>query len=629
MGDSLNHQITVDPGGPAPAAVLPDHPGTANQGTSSDERLMAADGLARRGYPIISKALFGALFVVVIPLCLLIWTWLLDQTFSWPVPRWPAFTRAVVAAGMVLMLTAMVHLSVHGRGLPMSAFPPTRFVSAGVYRFCHHPIYLGAALLCLGLTLLTRSGSGVYVATPILAAAMIAYVLGYERPSLDARFGNASRDHRPLLSLPPATDQKASWLSKLSLTLAAVATWFLVGSLIDYARCGETCTGAYIAILESWHSHQWSIIWVVPYLFLVLRLLTSETDHDFQRAVIAASTAIVVGSYLYGVLPALGPDIRASDWRLVLTSGIVCLGALYYGQIWNALRRLSERVANSRRDVLVFGGRFRIINHAVYSGLAGAIGVGITGAVLENGLAALMLAAFLLLGAAIFAQGLWANTTTLMRPFGYWGGVVGAAAGVIAVHLMFGEPLARIVLAGVLTAPVIQGIGRLRCLVQGCCHGIETSPELGIRVCQPQSRVVTISGLRGRAILPTQMYSIVFNLALGPLLLAFYLSGRVSSTFIIGMYFVLTGIERFAEDAYRGETQTRWAGPLRENQWIAVAALVAGMVTMVIPSEIPAIADQTIAPPLVLEMIIGGLLTAFAMSMDFPRSTVRFSRLSG
>jgi protein-S-isoprenylcysteine O-methyltransferase Ste14 len=628
MGKSLNHQITVEPGGPAPVAALPDYADTVNKVTRADERLMTADSRALRGYPIINKILFGALFVVVIPLCLLAWTSLLDQAYGWPAPRWPAFALAIVAAGLVLMLTAMVHLSVYGRGLPMSAFPPTRFVSAGVYRFCHHPIYLGAALLCLGLTLLTRSGSGVYVATPILAAAIIAYVLGYERPSLDARFGTASRDHQPLLSLPPATDQKASWLSKLVLTLAAIATWFLVGSLIDYARCGETCTGAYTAILNS-NPLQWSKIWVVPYLFLVLRLLPSRTNHDLQRTLIAASTGIIVGSYLYGVLPAFGPSIGVPDWRLVVTSGIVCLGAMSYGRIWDALRSFSEYVANSRRDFLVFGGRFRIINHAVYSGLAGAAGVGITGVVLGNGLAALMLAVFLLLGAAIFAQGLWANTTTLMRPFGYWGGVVGAAVGVISVHLVFGEPLARIVLAGVLTAPVIQGIGRLRCLVQGCCHGIETSPGLGIRVWQPQSRVVILSGLRGKPILPTQMCSILFNTALGSLLLALYLSTRVSSTFIIGMYFVLTGIERFAEDAYRGEKQTRWAGPLRENQWIAVAALVVGMVTTVIPSGIPANTDLTIEPQLVVAMATGGLLTAFAMSMDFPRSTVHFSRLSG
>ena len=86
---------------------------------------------------------------------------------------------------------------------------------------------------------------------------------------------------------------------------------------------------------------------------------------------------------------------------------------------------------------------------------------------------------------------------------------------------------------------------------------------------------------------------------------------------------------RFAEDAYRGEKQTRWAGPLRENQWFAVAAVVISVATTVLPSEIPAGPDYGVAPLLLLAMVVGGLATAFTMSMDFPKSTLRYSRLSG
>ncbi|MFN8664584.1 MAG: prolipoprotein diacylglyceryl transferase family protein [Thermomicrobiales bacterium] len=627
MGESLNQNVSAVREEPALSSAFPGSPGVGEESVGMDV-WPTTGGVALRGHPIINKVLFGSLFVVVIPLGLLMWTRLLDRTYGWAVPRWSGFALAVVVAGTALMLMAMIHLSFHGRGLPMSAYPPTQFVSAGVYRLCRHPIYLGAALVCLGLSLLTRSGGGLYVATPILIAAMIGYVLGYEKPGLDDRFGDASRDHQPLISLPPATSQKASWPAKLALTLTALAIWLLVGSLIDFTRCGETCTSADGALFSSWNPRQWSMIWVVPALLLVLRLLTSRTDSELRRAVIAAFSAVFVGLYLYGVLPTFALDVRAADWQLVLT-GVVFVGAMSYRQVWDTLRRFSEAVANSRRDFLVYDGRFRIINHAIYSGLAGAAGVGVAGVVLGNGLAALILAVFLLIGAAVFAQGLWANTTTLLRPFGYWGGVLGSAAGVVAVHLFFGEPLARMALAGVLTAPLIQSIGRLRCLAQGCCHGIETGVGQGIRVWQPQSRVVTISGLRGKYVLPTQLYSILFNIALGIFLLALYLSASVSSTFIIGLYFVLTGIERFAEDAYRGEKQTRWAGPLRENQWFAVAAVVIGVATTVLPSEIPTGPDYGVAPLLLLAMVAGGLATAFTMSMDFPNSTLRYSRLSG
>jgi prolipoprotein diacylglyceryltransferase len=180
----------------------------------------------------------------------------------------------------------------------------------------------------------------------------------------------------------------------------------------------------------------------------------------------------------------------------------------------------------------------------------------------------------------------------------------------------------------VLAASFSQAIGRLRCLSQGCCHGIVTSKAMGIRVWQNQSRVVVLSGLKGEYIIPTQLFSILFNLLLGTLLFAIWSSHRFSGSFIVGLYFVLTGIERFTEDAYRGEKQTKLAKGLKENQWIAIAATVAGMIITVLPSP-PIIASAELNLVLGWTSLLGGLFTAFAMSMDFPRSNARYSRLSG
>jgi hypothetical protein len=277
---------------------------------------------------------------------------------------------------------------------------------------------------------------------------------------------------------------------------------------------------------------------------------------------------------------------------------------------------------------VLFGGRFRIINHAVYSGLAGATGAAVGGAVMGNGTAALALGGFMLVGAAVFAQLLWGNVA-LLRPFGYWGAVLGAAIGVLAVHLATGIPVITVALACAMAAPFAQAIGRFRCLVQGCCHGVRTGPELGIRVWQHQSRVVVLSGLKGRFILITQLYSVIFNVALGLVLLSLYRSGGVDSAFILGLYLVLTGIERFAEDAYRGETQTRWTGPLRENQWIALAALILGVLITLLPSTPPPALDGAVTPSIIVAAVVTGLVAAFATSMDFPKATIRYSRLSG
>ena len=151
---------------------------------------------------------------------------------------------------------------------------------------------------------------------------------------------------------------------------------------------------------------------------------------------------------------------------------------------------------------------------------------------------------------------------------------------------------------------------------------------MGIRVWQSQSRVVALSGLKGEFILPTQVFSILFNLLLGILLLAVWSSQQFSASFIIGLYLVLTGIERFTEDAYRGEKQTRIAKGLRENQWIAIAVVGIGIIVTVLPSP-PIKVSGEFNPALCGTAISGGLITAFAMSMDFPKSKLKYSRLSG
>ncbi len=101
------------------------------------------------------------------------------------------------------------------------------------------------------------------------------------------------------------------------------------------------------------------------------------------------------------------------------------------------------------------------------------------------------------------------------------------------------------------------------------------------------------------------------------------------ATLIVGAYFLLTGIERFAEDAYRGETQTRTIAGLKEPQWIALGSVAGGMALTVVPSPVLPPLPLPAGWTLVATAITGGLLTAFAMSVDFPRAHARFSRLSG
>jgi hypothetical protein len=293
---------------------------------------------------------------------------------------------------------------------------------------------------------------------------------------------------------------------------------------------------------------------------------------------------------------------------------------------WRAILDSAERLANSWHAWRV--GPLRIINHGVYPGLAALVGVAGMAALPGPGAVpgVIMLAAFALVGAALWAQ--WADAaTSIQRPFGNYGAVIGGCIGT-SLAGAFGQPVALILAAAATMSPWIQAVGRLRCLVQGCCHGAPVDPRFGIRVSNEHSRVVSLSHLSGQSIHPTQVYSIAGNIVVGVLLLRLWYL-HVPVWFISGAYLILAGFARFAEEGHRGEPQTRqWLG-LPIYQALSVASVFAGMALSSVGGR-PAPPPATLADvPLLTAAFVAGVVYWFAMGVDFPESKRRFARLSG
>jgi hypothetical protein len=293
---------------------------------------------------------------------------------------------------------------------------------------------------------------------------------------------------------------------------------------------------------------------------------------------------------------------------------------------WRRALDHCERLANSWRARRV--GPFRIISHGVYPGAAAAIAVAGMGALAgpagRGG--AIVLAASALVGAALWAQ--WVEgSPRLLRPFGYFGSVIGAMLGAAAWSAL-GGPGALVLAASAVMAPFVQAVGRLRCLVQGCCHGRPVAAPHGIRVVNEHSRVVALSGLAGQPIHATPLYSIAANLVAGVLLLRLWWAA--APVFVVsGAYLMLAGLARFAEEAYRGEPQTIRLAGLPIYQHLAIAFVLGGIGLSMLgggPAPAPAgLADSV----LLATAVVTGLVYWFAMGVDFPESNRRFARLSG
>ncbi|HJW96207.1 MAG TPA: prolipoprotein diacylglyceryl transferase family protein, partial [Thermoanaerobaculia bacterium] len=300
----------------------------------------------------------------------------------------------------------------------------------------------------------------------------------------------------------------------------------------------------------------------------------------------------------------------------VLFAAVVSIAVLNHRAIARFIVTRTERLANSWREYDL--GVIRVMTHGIYAALGATFGVLLV-ATFTGGMtpAVVFVAAATILGAALWAQFI-EGSPQLLRPYGYYGGLLGAC-----IAIAFTPDPWRMLAAYAVAAPLVQAFGRLRCLVQGCCHGRRY--EFGIRYTHPRSRVTRLSELANQPLHATQLYSILGSIVSLIVLVRLWIAGAPLQ-FIAGTSFILAGLVRFVEEHFRGEPQTKIVAGLRVYQWLAIASVIAGAAMMAIGNT-PAPAP--VAPDLrdVLIAMFTGIGTYIAYGVDFPRLNVRFSRL--
>lgn len=635
----------------------------------------------------VAKLLYGLLFVVVLPLLLLIWADKTSTLVTLPPIHSLRWGLAASTAGVLLMALGMESLWRLGGGLPMNAFPPPRFVSGGIYRVFAHPIYLGFATLCVGVAVAVGSASGLWLVSTTVILASAALVLGYELPDMQARFGDAFPKQRLLPSddatRPTALDRGRCYLTVLLPWLLLYEAIVSIGVQAD-ARSAYLAFESHIPVLPWTASFYFSVYIVVALVPLIVR-----TRRDLRWFSSRSLISMILVFPLYLAVPLFSPprpivshstlamllrfdqlsDGAAASfpsyhviwaflaagalgrnrwqkwlgraWALLvaascLTTGthaladvlsalaLVCI-ITRIDSLWSFLRRQSESVANSWHEGRV--GPMRIINHGAYAGVGVFVGLVIIDTLLGPGKSLIPFSIFAggTIGAALWAQ--WVEgSPALLRPLGFYGGMIGTALGGILAARWSGTNIWLVLSALVVAAPWIQGIGRLRCLVQGCCHGRPADSSVGIRYFHPRSRVSRIESLRGIPVHPTPLYSLLWNIVVALAVSRIYLL-HAPTTMVGGMYLILSGVGRFAEEAYRGEPQTRVLAGLRIYQWIAVASVVVGACITSLTG-----APRTPEP----EAHLSSIAVAFVCSVvawvvtgvDFPESNRRFARLT-
>ena len=94
----------------------------------------------------------------------------------------------LVIAGAAVLLQAFARFVLEGIGTPAPVAPTERLVIGGAYRWVRNPMYLAVGSVILGEALLL--GQPVLLLwLALFAAAVAAFVLGYEEPTLHTTYG--------------------------------------------------------------------------------------------------------------------------------------------------------------------------------------------------------------------------------------------------------------------------------------------------------------------------------------------------------------------------------------------------------------------------------------------------------
>lgn len=641
---------------------------------------------ARRTRSLVGMLAYGALFTIGLPVLLGGWMLRLDELLTLPRYGSTETGLAVAGAGIVVMAASIIALWRFGHGLPMSPFPPERLVARGVYGVVADPIYLGAVLTCLGAALTMRSGAGLWIVTPVLALSAAAFVWGFERQATVARFGLLPA---PWLRIPAASDAAPRLRDCGSVLLLVLLPWLALYEAVSRLGISGDALSTYMAWEHQLPVVPWTeSLYGLTYVLVLLAPLVARHQRDLRQFSLRGLGATVGIMPFYLLVPLVAPakpvpadtiwgwlmhlervsdqsacslpafhvvwaclaaEVFVAAWpRLRSVAVAMCLvigassvttgmhavldviaGLAAYGivargsRIWRWLCQQSERVANSWREWQV--GPVRFMSHGAYAAVGGAAGAGI--AVWMAGMAECWWIIGLTLGAELGA-GMWAQlvegSPQLLRPYGYFGSVVAVVVLATGAGLAGRDPwllLAAMAVGGCIT----QILGRLRCMVQGCCHGRHVDAPWGIRHTHPRSRVVRLSDLGGQRVHPTALYSMLWTGLVFCVLLRMWLV-RLPLPFITGSYLILVGLGRFVEEHYRGEPQTADIRGLRLYQWLAIALVIGGAaLTSVAGSSAP----PPEVPPTSLWPALAGVLivTYAAYGVDVPHSNRRFSRL--
>ncbi len=594
---------------------------------------------------------------------------------------WARATATLVPIPMVASMPLGIAIALFGAVLVSLGAAP-QHVTQALDSVLPHSTYMGFSILCAGVSIADGSTSGLWLVSPIVMLGCTALVLGYKRGDFPGRIDCNSRRVLPKGGSGPPRGRE-----RLACYSFVLLPWLITYEAIVVLRTPPNGVVTLLPFERHLPVLEWTeVFYASTYIVTGLVPLFAKTGSDLRTFCVRGLGAMAVAFPLYLIAPMTSPfrpftvhtilgrllsweripdspalafpsfhviwAVLAAEvfarrwprvrWLCVCWALLVAVSCVTTGQhgildvlgglatvalverglaLWEAIRSCAERAANSWSEWRI--GPVRVLNHGVYAGAGASFAVSIAGMAAGRGheLVILISAA-----AVVAAAVLWTRQTEesprRLRVFGLYGGILGVMLSALLAPVFSTD--AWLVLAALCVgAPWAQALGRVGCLVQGCCYGRPAPASIGIRYLHPRSGVCRVTTWTGVPLHPTPVYAIFWNIFVALALTRLW-DLHTALHLIAGLYFIFTGLGQFVEEAWRGEPDLPVFERVRPRQWVAFGSVIAGALITGLGNGGSAPAFHFAWLPL-LPAAAFGLLVCVAMGIDFRASNRRIS----
>lgn len=156
--------------------------------------------------------------------------------------------------------------------------------------------------------------------------------------------------------------------------------------------------------------------------------------------------------------------------------------------------------------------------------------------------------------------------------FVFYGGLVGSLIGIYVYCRREKMPVGPFYDVAVTAIPVMHGIGRIGCLMAGCCYGMEYNGPFAITF--PENEL--IPSLSGVERFPMQIIEALYNVILFIALFILIKKKILKNGRALGVYLMAYSLMRFMLEFFRGDVVRGYFNGLSTSQWISLVIFPIG-----------------------------------------------------